>query len=927
MNNVKALTEPGMKKLFGIIRDEIKNNSQGGAGSDLESQLSEYFYSKQELLDIFSGSGGTDIPLPGRPSNPAEPSIYTPTPLEYYSDYSIDDQLDIITLKQYNSNSTVAPSGPVIVPRSYEIDGKLYKTIIYGSVYKLCTNIQSIVIEDGVKFGASCQSMFYGIGKIPIVIGKVDTSDVVDMSYMFARGYTDTSSSSSGFDLDLSSFDTSNVTNMESMFYAATFSKLNIQSFNTSKVTNMLNMFKFTICDELDLSLLDLSNVSSTLSPFMGRGIGGGIKKIIIGPSNLDNIASFAIFSSSIVRAGSGGSGSEIQSLMINSRFPDHVVDIDKLFNLGHDSVTDYGISVVNIEIGDMFDTSKLTSLAGLFRGCTDLKSINWINARTSNVTDISKMYSNTGLTDVDLSFMDTSSVRNMTYLFSKCSLLRNIDLSNNVIMDGVDCSYMFNYAGDMFTRDTTIKFPNELIIGDASYMFSESTMTIFNPNLLNFNAENVQGMFYKCSSMTYVNLTPINVSDNISWGKEMFTTCIKLSSIYIADKRFDGKLEPDGTIIDGFNNLLYAVAHAGSTSGSLVTFTGDNLTLSPLVDLDKIRISIRGGYTSSSGTAFRTLILNNLKIDNDNGKVSLKALLSGAYFSRVEFSMNEFNKVTNISEMFSNNAILKYIDMRFVDLSECIDMSNAFASCTVLDTLLLPSDVKFVYPVNITGMFNSLRAISNINITGVSGTFEFADTIFTTCSNGFNINITNSNIVLKCTNEYEASSNYNAIFGSSSASNPKSITIVDSTIKFCGFGTRMLYGMITVLDAQFELDVINASYMFANTKFSNLKLTGTVTGVTKYMFNGMNSTLDIDLSELAVVSDDMSYMFQNASVTELDLRNFDVRNATNLNYMFGGCTRLTKILVSRDKWIIPSTCTVSNMFYNCGCSSVTYID
>lgn len=58
MDNVKALTEPGLKKLFGIIKDEIKNNSQGGTGGGIESQLSEYFYSKQEILDILRGSGG-----------------------------------------------------------------------------------------------------------------------------------------------------------------------------------------------------------------------------------------------------------------------------------------------------------------------------------------------------------------------------------------------------------------------------------------------------------------------------------------------------------------------------------------------------------------------------------------------------------------------------------------------------------------------------------------------------------------------------------------------------------------------------------------------------------------------------------------------------------------------------------------------------
>ena len=71
--------------------------------------------------------------------------------------------------------------------------------------------------------------------------------------------------------LDLSHFDTSNVTNMEFMFNNCfALSSLNISSFNTSNVTDMEGMFsncyKFTT---LDLSNFDTSNVTSMFNMFM----------------------------------------------------------------------------------------------------------------------------------------------------------------------------------------------------------------------------------------------------------------------------------------------------------------------------------------------------------------------------------------------------------------------------------------------------------------------------------------------------------------------------------------------------------------------------------------------------------------------------------------------------------------------------------
>ena len=84
----------------------------------------------------------------------------------------------------------------------------------------------------------------------------LNTSEVTDMSWMFAG--------SSFTELDLSTFDTSNVTNMNHMFgECKSLKQLDLSSFDTSKVTDMGHMF--FLCDslsEVDLSRFDTSAVT-----------------------------------------------------------------------------------------------------------------------------------------------------------------------------------------------------------------------------------------------------------------------------------------------------------------------------------------------------------------------------------------------------------------------------------------------------------------------------------------------------------------------------------------------------------------------------------------------------------------------------------------------------------------------------------------
>ena len=118
-------------------------------------------------------------------------------------------------------------------------------------------------------------------------------------------------------------------------------------------------------------------------------------------------------------------------------------------YDSGYEEYSD-GYNLKEITFNNI-DTSNVTDMSYMFRGCVSLTNINGLNYfDTSSVTDMSYMFAYCcNLTSLDLSSFDTSNVSNMSYMFYGQKHTKIFDLSSFDTSKVTDMSYMFSiYRG-----------------------------------------------------------------------------------------------------------------------------------------------------------------------------------------------------------------------------------------------------------------------------------------------------------------------------------------------------------------------------------------------------------------------------------------------------------------------------------------------
>lgn len=215
--------------------------------------------------------------------------------------------------------------------------------------------------------------------------------------------------------IDLSSFNTSEVTTMNTMFYMMNSLKsIDVSGFNTSKVTDMNAMFDLTgVIEQLDVSNFDTSNVTDMKWMFFGLN---KLKKL-----NLTNFDTSRVTN----MYGMFDAMTDVSEIKFGTNFNTrNVTNMGRMFSRTS--------SIRQLDLLH-FNTGNVTAMNDMFSLMTSLTQINFgANFDTSNVTDMTGMfYQSTSLVNLDLSHFNTKKVKSMISMFSQMSGLTILDISN----------------------------------------------------------------------------------------------------------------------------------------------------------------------------------------------------------------------------------------------------------------------------------------------------------------------------------------------------------------------------------------------------------------------------------------------------------------------------------------------------------------
>ena len=228
--------------------------------------------------------------------------------------------------------------------------------------------------------------------------------------------------------IDLSSFDSSKVTNMSWMFGGSSnLSNIDLTAFDVSNVTNMNMMFyDLRKLEVLDLSMWDTSSLENP--SYMFSGSESGIKYINISGWDLTKV----------------GNNPLKELFYERARGAETIIARNIKANIT--SMADAFSGCVNLVTVDLtgIDTSNVTSMEKTFQQCLKLKNIIGITEfDTSKVTEMRNMFYNCQELEVlDLSSFDTSKVNSISFLFSNCSSLRTIYVSDSWNLSSLSSTY-----------------------------------------------------------------------------------------------------------------------------------------------------------------------------------------------------------------------------------------------------------------------------------------------------------------------------------------------------------------------------------------------------------------------------------------------------------------------------------------------------
>ena len=411
-------------------------------------------------------------------------------------------------------------------------------------------DVKTVRFEGAIK-PKDCQFWFWNCFNLTEIknIENLYTNECRDMSNMFCFCSSLTS-------LDVSCFDTSNVTNMSHMFYDCTsLVNLDLSGWNTGKVTNMSNMFReCNSLSNLDVSNFDTSSVTDMSYMFY---LCKNISELNCSSFTCENVTntSYMFFDCGI------------KSLDLSSFNPKDLQNSNRMFA----SYSFRNVDISKLDLSHIQDRN----CSGMFQNCSNIT----IKTLSATKNTIMSTPDNTVVGGIDCSkpnkvtwiLVDTEEViEPITEVWCYVDKNGELVISQNKIVAPKDAlkketetQKPGKVGASIWMGNTTVKtvrFEGKVQTNNCNSWFSSCLTLTEIKNIENLDVSDCTdftNMFSGCTALTSLDLSALNIKKNPT-AKYMFSNCTSLStnSVKVSQATYDKLMtEPNlGITADKFD-------------------------------------------------------------------------------------------------------------------------------------------------------------------------------------------------------------------------------------------------------------------------------------------------------------------------------------------------------------------------------------
>ena len=589
------------------------------------------------------------------------------------------------------------------------------------------------------------------------------------------------------------------------------------------------------------------------------------------------------------------------------------VADINKKLGKG---------TIVHIVFDKSFSTYTPTSLSSFFENLTELETITGLEyLNTEKVTDMSDMFSNcSALTSLDVTNFNTEKVTNMSFMFYKCSKLTSLDVTKFNTANVTDMNGMFFSCVALTSLDVS-KFNTVNVTNMPQMFYKCSKLTSLDVSKFNtMNVTNMSSMFYGCKTLTSLDVSKFNTV-NVTNMSSMFYNCLALTSLDVTNFN-----------TEKVTNMSYMFSSCSKlTSLDVSKFNTMNVTnmssmfssCHTLTSLD-VRNFNTANVTNMSYMFYSCSSLTSLDVTHFNtANVTNMIYMFYSCSSLTSLDVTHFNteKVTDMRFMFSSCSSLTSLDVTYFNTAKVTNMSYMFSSCLSLTSLYL-TNFNTANVTNMSRMFENCRALTTIYASSkfVTTKVSNSDDMFNNCEK-----LKGEEVWTK----YNATDKtYAKIEGGYFSRAIPRVKYADGTLTFFlasketlgeneygiydgGATPTWLVNKANVTKVVFDPAFANARPTKCNEWFQGCEKLTSIEGIeylnTSQVTDMHNmfyncyylQTIDFSGFDTRKVKD-MSNMFYNCgSLKSLDISNFNTSEVTNMRGMFYHCIGLTSLDLS----------------------------